>query len=342
MKLKWLKKVCADGRHNAFTGLTEFKGQYILAFRSGPRHGRHGEFPDEPGGHQVRMTSANGEDWTVQGQTVFPPPPGLPSETSMDSRDNYFLRAGDTLYLYSFVAGPYDPVSETFLCPVASTVQISRDGTTWTAPQRMVEGAVLWKPIFWHGQFWCAGYRRDTKVGRAIELYQSNDGIAWQRGAVIAPGNECALLPLPDGTLRAIVRTNSIAEMTELWDSSSPFTEWRRVAVLPWTIQAPHVATVDGRTLLLGRDVPAAAADGKTKAPCHYRTKIWQLDGTEARPLLELPSLGDTAYTGTAVRPDGTLLVSYYSQHERELDAPLETRGGNDKPNDVFVAGIEV
>lgn len=341
LKLKSLNKVAADGRHNAFTGLAYFNGQFILAFRCGPRHGRHGEFPDEPGGHQVRMTSADGENWVEQARTVFPPPPELPADTAMDYRDSYLVQARGVLYLYSFVSGPYDPQSETFLCPVATTVQISEDGLRWSDPRRIYEGAVLWKPIFWQDRFWCAGYRRDTAVGRAIELYQSDDGIHWQRGAVIAAGNECALLPLADGALRAVVRTNSTADKTELWDGHPPYTEWQRSAVLPSTIQAPHLFRANGRTLLLGREVPAAV-NGKPQPPSCCRTKIWELSDTSAVELLELPSLGDTAYTGTALRSDGTLLVSYYSQHEREQGIAELLRGGNDKPNDVFVAAVEI
>lgn len=340
MKLKSLRKIVADGRHNAFTGLTYFNGQFILAFRSGPRHGRHGEFPHEPGGCQVRMTSADGESWQEQARTDFPPPPELPAATKMDYRDSYFVQARGAVYLYSFVSAPYDPHTETFLCPIATTVQISTDGNRWSDPQRVFEGAVLWKPVFWQDRFWCAGYRRDTAVGRAVEIYQSEDGIRWQRGAVIAPGNECALLPLADGTLRAVVRTNDRGANTELWDSRPPYSQWHRSAVLPCTIQAPHLCQINGRTLLLGREVPALGEDGCAKPISCHRTKIWQLNGTTVVELLELPSLGDTAYTGTALRKDGMLLVSYYSQHERELGLPMESRGGNDKPNDVFVALI--
>lgn len=34
-----VRKVFADGKHNAFTALVRFKDVYYLAFRSGPSHG---------------------------------------------------------------------------------------------------------------------------------------------------------------------------------------------------------------------------------------------------------------------------------------------------------------
>lgn len=340
MKLKWVRKVFSDGNHNAFTGLTWFKGQFILAFRSGPRHGRHGEFPDEPGGYQVRMTSADGETWRIQGRTTFRAPPQLPVETKMDARDNYFLKLDDSLRLYSFVAAPFDVGADQFLYPVCSTVQISEDGFNWSAPRITWEGAVLWKPIFWRNQFWCAGYRRAEGLGRVVELYRSADGIRWQRGAVIGPGNESVLWPVADDTLRAIVRSNDISGETRLWQSMSPFTDWKQVAAWPVNIQSPHLETVSGRVFLFGRDVPDPGPAGESKPPACRRTKVWELHDDEAREVLEFPSLGDTGYVGSALRSDGLLLVSYYSQHDRELDQKPESRGGNDKPNDIFMAGV--
>ena len=62
--------------------------------------------------------------------------------------------------------------------------------------------------------------------------------------------------------------------------------------------------------------------------------------GTEAEEVLELPSRGDTSYVGTALRPDGLLLVSYYGQHEAPDPDPVHD-DPNNKPADVFVAGIQ-
>lgn len=330
MQLKWIKKVRADGMHNAFTGLTFFKGRYLLAFRSGVNHGHSA-------GRQVLMSSSDGEEWTVERETAFPPPPEVPPDTPIDARDNYFLEAREELMLYSFAHAPLLPDESARLIPSYSTVQRSRDGRAWSPPQRIASGVILWKPIFWRDQFWCAGYGR--ALG-GVWLYRSVDGQEWERGGKIADGNETFLLPLGEDRLRAFVRTQVDPLHLEIWDSRSPFESWERVAVVPKIIQAPHVAHAWGRTYLFGREVAEARHLGEARQPYQSRTKVWVLNGTDAREVLELPSLGDTSYVGTALRPDGVLLVSYYSQHERELDAPLETRGGNNKPNDVFVAGL--
>ncbi len=60
-------------------------------------------------------------------------------------------------------------------------------------------------------------------------------------------------------------------------------------------------------------------------------TRLWEIRGGAARELLTLPSGGDTAYPGLmgdrGAPPDGTptLLLSWYSQHERERE-PGATR----------------
>lgn len=324
MKVKWLHKVFADGNHNGFTALAFFKGRHFLAFRNGRRHA------DEEG-RQVLMTSRDGEQWAVRHSLAFSAEAGPAPGTTIDYRDSYFLRLEDELRLYSFSTPVLaDGERQPFLSRL--NLQVTRDGETWSEPRVVHLGSVLWKPIFWRNEFWCAGYKRFPERGYGVELFRSPDGEAWTRQGDLAPGNECCLAPVSDDRLRAFVRTD---HELEIWESHFPGTAWQKVATAPAIIQSPHVETVRGGLYLFGRHRP----EGGT--PSQRRTKIWRVRGTAVSEVLELPSLGDTAYAGTAVRPDGLLVMSYYSQHERELDVPEAQRGGNDKPADVFVAGIE-
>ena len=76
-------------------------------------------------------------------------------------------------------------------------------------------------------------------------------------------------------------------------------------------------------------------ADRKAPSFARHRTKIWELKENTLKEALEFPSKGDNSYVGTVVNADGSLLVSYYSQHEC---------GGNDWNNimaaDIFVARV--
>jgi hypothetical protein len=71
------------------------------------------------------------------------------------------------------------------------------------------------------------------------------------------------------------------------------------------------------------------------------RTKAWKIEGDQAVEVLELPSKGDTSYVGTAMRPDGSLLLSYYSQHQI-IDPDPSVDDPNSKPTDVFIACVSL
>jgi len=327
-----LSSVCSNGKHNAFTGVGELDGKFHLAFRQAQNH-------SAPGGRQVRLTSSDGENWAFSATTSFPSPLDLPAGTTMDFRDNSFLKCGDELRIYSFVHAPL--VDDNYLRPTASTLQVLRVGQEWSDPKEILSGAILWKPIFWQGGFWCAGYRQLPGQGCVVELYRSEDGWDWSRGAVIAAGNETCLVPMPGDILRAYIRTQGARHYLEIWESAFPYESWTKNAVIQKIIQAPHCQEVGGRLFLFAREVAGADAVGRPIQSSATRSKVWEAIGTDLHEVLELPSLGDCAYFGTALAPDGNILASYYSQHQREADAAPETRGGNDKPADVFVARLK-
>ena len=336
MKLKWIKKVFSDGRHNAFTGLTLFKGHYLLAFRNAEKHGSESS-------KQVIMTSSDGEQWRVLQETVLSEtivaPHALPSGTPMDYRDSYFLNVGDELKLYSFFVPPMRNEEER-VAPVGTLLMTSRDGVNWSEPARVYEGAILWKPIFWQNRYWCAGYRREPGVGYVIRMYESDDGKTWIQGSVIAGGSECMLTPAGANTLRAFVRTEKKPSHMEIWESQAPFSAWKKLATIPKILQAPHLVTLNDNLYLFGRETQCYRDDPPTSSALR-RSKIWKVVGTEVEEVLELPSRGDTSYMGAAMRPDGLLLVSYYSQHEVK-DPDPEHDDPNNKPNDIFVAAIQL
>lgn len=331
MQLISLNKIVSDGKHNAFTGLAHFRNRYFLAFRQAEKHGAKG-------GRQILLSSPDAVQWDRQLETSFPTPEDLPPGTPMDFRDSYFLNLGNELRLHSFALTPLGP-DENYLQPVRSTVQTTSDGVNWSAPRTILQGALLWKPIFHEGRFWCAGYRRIAHEGYVVDLYQSPDGFSWECGSRIATGNETILVPQPDGRLWAYVRTQDLPNHLQIWEATPPiFNSWRQVGVIPKIIEAPHVVTVNNCKYLLGREKPDSV--GIKPGPHLCRSKIWRLEGDQAHEVLELPSLGDTSYFGTVVCDDGTILASYYSQHERELDKPEFERGGNDNPADIFLARL--
>jgi hypothetical protein len=331
MKIQSIKKIVTDGRHNAFTGLAFFKGKYFLAFRNGAHHAGGSK------GTQILLGSNDGEDWELLQNRAFFEHGNTGDQ--MDYRDSYFLNLGHELRLYSF-STPFDAQGELDPRKSKSIVQITRDGPTWDEPIVVCEGAVLWKPIFHDSQFWCAGYRRLPHPGPLVtELYHSPDGITWKLHAPITEGNEAALLPTPLG-LRCFVRTNKAPHHMEIWESQGDFTVWEKVATLPKSIQAPQLLLIDGKCYLFGREI-YSSIETPVQSSALRRTKAWKIEGDQAVEVLELPSKGDTSYVGTAMRPDGSLLLSYYSQHEI-IDPNPAVDDPNSKPTDVFIACVSL
>jgi hypothetical protein len=331
MKIKWLRKIASDGRHNAFTSLALFKGRYFLVFRNGKHHA------EDARGLQVLMTSRDGELWEPLHNKPFADD-GDPGSAT-DYRDSFFLNLGEELRVHSFTT-PFDSNGERMPRDSKSFVQTTRDGMTWTEPQMISDRAILWKPIYWNGGFWCAGYHRLPHPGPiVVDLYSSADGFAWTLVSRITEGNETALFPTTDG-LRAFVRTNNVPNHMEIWESRGDFKTWEKAGVIPKGIQAPQIQEINGKCHLFGREV-FRSLEGPVQPSSLRRTKAWRIEGTEAIEVLELPSCGDTSYVGSVVRPDGDLLLSYYSQHEISDPNP-SVDDPNSKPTDVFVTCISI
>lgn len=324
MKIQWIEKIVADGNHNAFTSLTLFRGRYYLVFRKGVKH-------SDDQGTQVVMISDDGRQWNTihEKRRLIKVGPGL----STDYRDSAFLALADELRLYSF-STPFDSSGDPMPREIEATVQVSSDGSTWSDPEVISQGIVQWKPIFWQGQFWCAGYHREPHPKPSVvELYHSMDGLTWSSKGRIAVGTETALVPTEEG-FRAFVRTKPEPRHLEIWECGKDFSSWKKVGVIPKAIQAPHIQFIDGACYLIGRDLEPLPRNSALR-----RTKIWKIEENEAIELLELPSCGDTSYAGSVLTPQGTMLVSYYSQHEIIDPNPL-VDNPNSKPADLFVASI--
>lgn len=331
MRVQWVDKIVGDGEHNAFTGMARFNGMYYIVFRKGHEHA-------DESGRQIMLTSEDGRQWKEVYAKSFADE--LKSPYGIDYRDSYFLNLGDELRLYSF-STPFDAKGERQPRESFSTVQITKDGLNWTAPQVIHRGGVLWKPIYWKKQFWCAGYYRKPHPGPlVVALYQSEDGVDWKFCGEITEGNETALYATKDG-LRAFVRTNEAPHQLEIWDEKPGQNGWEKVAVVPKSIQCPHLQELQGSLYLFGREIPQTT-EAEFKPPSSLRrTRGWKVDGTTLTQVLELPSGGDTAYVGIAEKPDGSFLVSYYSQHEI-TDPNPEVDDPNSKPTDLFVAGVSL
>ena len=190
-------------------------------------------------------------------------------------------------------------------------VMFSSDGSTWSAPQRILaEGDWLWR-VTWHeGRAYGVTYR--TEAGASAEwtatLVSSADGRTFDRVTTFAvPGrpNETTLRFMPDGEMVALVRREGGNRLAWLGRSRAPYTTWTWRET-PHQIGGPNfIRLPDGELWASGRSYP-----GGPKTVVARLT----LDGGY-EPALTLPSGGDTSYAGM-VWHDGLLWVSYYASHE--------------------------
>lgn len=325
MRIEWVKKVYSDGCHNAFTGMAYYAGKYYLAFRNASGH-----MNDES--EQIIMTSGNGEDWELLHKRGFVGVAG----SKVDYRDSYFLLCGDRLLLYSLCT----PVIGGERKRAYSQVQtISSDSMEWPEPSITVEDSVLWKPIEVGGRFYAIGYSCQERKYFSY-LFQSEDGFKWEKTATVAGGSEACLYPSKQDRLTVFLRTETPPYHLEIFESDKPFDKWVKIGESTQIIQCPHTLKSGGKLLLIGRyrpDYMETADPDKPSFPIH-RTKIWEFKDDRLKEVIELPSSGDNAYAGTAFMPDGSLLLSYYSQHE-------SGSGGGWKQEmsaDIFIAKISL
>ena len=328
-----IERLFADGYHNAFTDLLHWKGHYYLSFRTAQSHGL------PPNGDAVVYRSEDLVDWELCARL----------DTGGDDRDPKLIDAGDRL---GVVFGTWFPrwrggngSVHNAENDLVSHIAVSRNGATWSTP-RQVYGVNywMWRILPTTEGFYCAAYhfgRRDDRDMRSVHLLHSEDLFDWRLKCQMrsggGPGEPVLYQPEP-GRMRCVVRTLEPNHHSWIGDSKAPYTEWtwHDLGVM---IHAPVVLEVGDRWITAGRsqegDIPEGDFERYEGFPHH--TSAWEIDGTRANYLLSVPSGGDCSYCGLAHGPNGDVLMSYYSQHERiplPSDPPV--------PSDIYLARMSI
>ena len=332
-----LRRVVADGYHNAFTDLTHWHGHYYLSYRHAQTHGV------EPPGDVIVLRSGDLTNWEQVARF----------DTGADDRDPKLLAAGERLAV-SF--GSWFPrwrsaASRTDVAhDLITHICVTRDGTSWSTPRQCYGvNYWMWRLLAADGAFWCPAYhfgRRDDRDMRTVHLLRSEDLFDWrlvgQMRSGGGPGEPVLYQPAP-GELHCVARTLEPRHHSWLGCSRAPYTdwEWDDLGVM---IHAPVVLPVDTGWIVAGRsqeeDLTAGEYEsyGEQHDPAGHHTSVWAIDGTRARHLITVPSGRDCSYCGLAAAPEaGTVALSYYSQHER---FPLPTEPPT--PSDVFLARLKI
>lgn len=318
LRIERIATVYADAEHNAFTDLCRFRGAFYLTFRSCPEG--HGISPRA----RIRvLRSADGWNWSQVSEFQV---------RDRDTRDPHFLEFRGRLFVYT----------GTWLCPEGrQSYDINEhlgygawteDGTTWHGP-RMLEGTYghyVWRAAAFGGRaYLCARRKRDFvctgaggEGGEMTEaaMLESEEGLIWRYRSCFteAWGDETAFVFGADGGITALARRLGSLPAA-VCRSMPPYTSWERHD-LDRHVGGPMLAWWGDRLLVGGRKTLGAAV-----------TTLYWLDGDRLQEICEVPSGGDTSYTGFVPLSAEHGLLSYYSSHES---------GGTARRAAVYVAQL--
>ncbi|GMW01420.1 MAG: hypothetical protein AMXMBFR84_25570 [Candidatus Hydrogenedentota bacterium] len=319
--LDWSVRVTHHERHNAFTDLVYWKGQYYLGFRHGESHAS--------GDGEIRILRSDDlKAWSPCGRI----------KTLGDDRDAHFAPTEDTLYLYF---GTWDLLHTdgpelVERKSVKSFVTSTTDGEKWSKPVGIYKaGWWVWRVRYHDGKFYGLAYTavRPKPEVRETLLLVSDNGAAFSLVSSITKDRlptESDMLFEADGSISVVTRMEDTVNEAFLFRSNPERTSWTG-STLGQVIHSPVVVRWSDRVFVSGR--------GKSNGG--FNTSLWEIKDGKANLLLTLPSGGDTSYPGLIPDPSAEggstprFFVSWYSQHEtRSEDRPSES--------DIYVGQITV
>ena len=295
--------VVDDGKHNAFTDLLHWRGQFWLTYVSSPSHfaSKHSRV--------VLLRSDDAKQW--QEAARF-------SGDGEDIRDPKLGVVDGQLFLYALLNKRFDPE------PYATVTAHSNDGATWSALEAVTPaGWLVGRPVTADNATWFAPAHR-IDHGTAA-LLSSTGGVAWNIHSTIHAGDradETAIQLLADGDLLALTRLEASGGIfgnaeagTLISMAQHPFTEWTQMGWSKVTrLDGPTLVCHSERVYALGRRQVRVASRllGQGSALGQKRSALFRVEGGELIHLVDFPSAGDTSYPG-AVIVNENLFVSYYT-----------------------------
>jgi hypothetical protein len=296
LKLIQVDKIWDRAPHNAFTDLIRFQDRWYCTFREGAGHAS--------GAGTIRvLESLDGRQWDSTAELKSP---------DVDLRDPKFSVTPDGRFM--LVGGAAVPASRDPVRDHYSIVSFSKDGREWSKPERVLDSwHWLWR-VTWHNRTaFGVAYRWDPRpAGQAkaysAALFKSNDGLRYEKVTDFQIGSATEATLVFDGdVMYCLQRRDGQPNSAMLGRSEPPYTAWTWKDLGAYYGGPNFLRLPDNSWLAAGR----LSQEGKpTTALCSLDVKAGLL-----KPLLTLPSGGDTSYPGL-VWHGNRLWVSYYSSHE--------------------------
>jgi len=323
------RKIYADGHHNAFTGMARLGDRFFVTFRSAVDH------VSLEGKIRV-IASEDRDDWQ---------PVHLVGRPNTDLRDPKLATFRDNLLCY-FAAVPVADGKRQGDGRI-SMVARSSDGRTFDEPQALEgisQGAWLWHVAAWGDMLYGTAYWHSEGRRYDAGLYQSSDGIRWEKIADFpTPSSEVYLDFDAGGALWALVRNQFPTNELVLCRAEPPYTELEVHKRMPTAVGGPMVKRLPiGCVMITRRWDPPGRRNLRTEV-------LWLPDGGQLESVTRLPSGGDTSYATWVDLSPGRGIVSYYSSHEHKMDVPIDrpdllrrdpAYAEHSTPADIFLADV--
>jgi len=288
-----VEKIWDQAPHNAFTDLIRFQKRWYCVCREGTGHAS--------GAGTIRvLVSTDGKKWSSA---------ALLEKKGVDLRDPHLSITPDGRLMIA--GGAAEPPSRDPVRDHYSFVSFSKDGSDWTAPQRVGKSwQWLWRLTWHNGTAYGVAYCWDPKVSGKTHaiLYKSSDGLKFEQVTKFTiPNPTEATLAFDGDTMLCLQRRDGKPNTAMLGKSNPPYTDWTWHDLGMYFGGPNFIKAPDGTWWAAGRLIKKGKAE----------TSLCRLDVKNGKliPVLTLPSGGDTSYPGL-VWHDGMLWVSYYSSHQ--------------------------
>lgn len=293
-KLLFVKRLWNRAPHNALTDLIYYKEAFFCCFREADKHagGRDGSI------RILRSTDA--KTWSSV---------AVIAKKGIDLRDPMLSEMPDGRLLLSMGGSLYQKEEYLGCTPHAA---FSNDGTLWgSALDLQMPNEWIWR-VTWHkGVGYGASYRltdpSDIKQPWILTLFKTTDGKKYECVTELKVANhpsETTLRFTDEGVMVAMVRRWGRGWIGR---AKPPYIRWKWFETR-YRFGGPNF-------LILPNGEMWACSRGYRKGKPY--TILAQMGLEYYKPVLLLPSGGDTSYPGMVLRDD-TLYISYYSSHEKK------------------------
>lgn len=307
--------------HKSNTKLYYWRGYFYLAYQSSKWH------LEDLNGELVVARSIDASEGSWEKVAIIKGP------GQNDVRDPLITEINGKLFLYFLPNFNFDPSpNTTYYCS-------SSDGVTWTQPEEIFvdvnydTGVVReagWRfgrqrPLTKDNRIWYCMASGSKGTSRMTILMTTRDGINWREYSVVystyGSGEPCFEF-LPNGEMISTLRVGKMSSIsgyefgtphagTIIATSYNNMKDWSYAPDFQTRMDGATLFKVNGRVFCAGRNHLGPRIDTGNHV-AKKRTSIYEVLEDRLIFLFDLPSNGDTAYTGVVVK-DGTVYISYYT-----------------------------